>query len=285
MPDPPLLRPAELARRHGLRARKQLGQHFLFDPGLLAKIAAEATPFGDLPCIEIGPGPGGLTLALLEAGAREVVAVERDRRCLAALDEIAARHPGRLRIVEADARGLALERLIGRRRAIIVANLPYNIGTRLFLEWLEQLERIERMVLMFQKEVAERLVAAPGSASYGRLSVLARRLCHVERCFSVPPGAFAPPPRVHSMVVRVRPRADRPPPARIRQLERVTAATFGQRRKMLRSSLRTLGVDPLALCRDAGVDPDMRAEQLSVAQFEALAEALRSGPPPPDAAC
>ena len=264
-------RPQDLARRHRLVADKRLGQHFLFDPAILDRIAAAAGPFGADPVLEVGPGPGGLTRALLERGVAELLAVERDPRCLAALAELEAAAGGRLRLIAADARQLDIAGIAARRRLVIVANLPFNIGTELLLGWLHALDAVRRMVLMFQKEVAARLVAPPGSAAYGRLSVLAGRLCRVERLFDLPPGAFTPPPRVHATVVRLTPREDRPPAALLAAIERVTRAAFGQRRKMLRSSLRILGVDPVTLCEAAGVDPGQRAQELPIEAFERLA--------------
>ena len=277
-------RPQDLARRHRLVADKRLGQHFLFDPAILDRIAAAAGPFGADPVLEVGPGPGGLTRALLERGVAELLAVERDPRCLAALAELEPAAGGRLRLIAADARQLDIAAIAAGRRLVIVANLPFNIGTELLLGWLHALDVVRRMVLMFQKEVAARLVAPPGSAAYGRLSVLAGRLCRVERLFDLPPGAFTPPPRVHATVLRLTPREDRPPAALLAAIERVTRAAFGQRRKMLRSSLRTLGVDPVTLCEAAGVDPGRRAEELPIEAFERLARPLTSGDGHPAAA-
>ncbi len=280
---PPAPPPQELVRRYRLAANKRLGQHFLFDPAILDRIAAAAGPFGGERVLEIGPGPGGLTGALLQRGVAELVAVERDRRCLAALAELEAAAGGRLRLLAADARRLDVREIAGERPLVIVGNLPFNIGTELLLGWLHALEPVSRMVLMFQKEVASRLLADRGDAAYGRLSVITRRLCRVERLFDLPPGAFVPPPRVHATVVRLTPRADRPTAALLARLERVTRAAFGQRRKMLRSSLRALEGDPATLCATAGIDPRRRAEELSIEEFEALARAFTRAPAPPDA--
>jgi 16S rRNA (adenine1518-N6/adenine1519-N6)-dimethyltransferase len=221
--------------------------------------------------LEVGPGPGGLTRALLEADAARVVAVEHDRRFVAHLRELEASAGGRLSLLEADALGLdPCSLAAGQVR--IVANLPYNVATALLVRWFERLECIERMVLMFQKEVALRLVAAPGSPDYGRLAVMAQRLCQVERLFDLPPAAFTPPPKVSSSVVRLTPRPDRPT-AELRQaLAAVTQAAFGQRRKMLRQSLRPLGGDPLPLLAAADIEPTRRAEGLSIEEFCRLAE-------------
>ncbi len=277
-------RPRDLARRHGLTADKRLGQHFLFDPAILDRIAAAAEPLENSRVLEIGPGPGGLTEALLRRNVEDLVAVERDPRCLAALAELVEAAKGRLRLVAADARKVRPEEIAAGGRLIIVGNLPFNIATRLLLGWLRALDPVRHMVLMFQKEVAQRLVATSGSTHYGRLSVLTQRLCRVERLFDLPPGAFTPPPRVHASLVRLTPRTDRPPTALLARLEQVTRAAFGQRRKMLRSSLRALARDPRALCAAAGLEPSRRAEELTIEEFEALALALTRARAHPDAA-
>ncbi|WP_306118674.1 MULTISPECIES: 16S rRNA (adenine(1518)-N(6)/adenine(1519)-N(6))-dimethyltransferase RsmA [unclassified Roseitalea] len=258
---------------HDLGARKSLGQNFLFDLNLTGRIARQAGDLGDATVIEVGPGPGGLTRALLHEGARRVVAIERDRRCLAALGEIAAHHRGRLRIIEADAMAVDYAALASGR-TLIVANLPYNIGTALLVKWLSVQPWppfYEAMVLMFQREVAERIVAGPGDAAYGRLGVLAGWRCHASIAFDVPPQAFWPAPKVTSSVVRLTPRGD-PIAADAGKLETVTRHAFGQRRKMLRQSLKPLG--GAALLEKAGIDGARRAETLSVAEFCALANAL-----------
>jgi len=271
-PDgPPSL--AETIRRYGLTADKRLGQHFLVDPAILARIAAAAEPLAGVTVVEIGAGPGGLTRALLATDAVRVVAVETDRRCIAALDELAAAGGGRLRVVAGDA--LALDRReLAAAPTAIVANLPYNIATELIVRWLRAPAGLVRLVLLVQREVAARLAAAPGTPAYGRLSVLAQWAARVEALFELPPGAFRPPPKVHSRVVRLTPYPEPPVPARLATLERVTAAAFGQRRKMLRSSLKSLGRDPGALCAAAGIEPARRAETLTLAEFAALADAL-----------
>jgi 16S rRNA (adenine1518-N6/adenine1519-N6)-dimethyltransferase len=268
---PPL---REVIARYGLGARRALGQHFLLDLNLTGRIARSAGDLGRGTTIEIGPGPGGLTRALLAHGAAHVIAIERDERCLPALEEIAAAFPDRLEIRHADALRLDASALGGAPRRI-VANLPYNVATALLLPWLAAAERLERMVLMFQREVADRLLAEPRRKDYGRLSVAAQWRWRVRRLFDIPPRAFTPPPKVTSSVVELLPR-ERPlavaDPAR---LERVTAAAFGQRRKMLRQSLRSLGRDPAALLASAGIDETRRAEELTIVEFAALAEALR----------
>lgn len=259
--------------RHGIAARRSLGQNFILDLNLTRRIARAAAPLDHGTVIEIGPGPGGLTRALLAEGARRVVAVERDRRCLAALAELAAAYPGRLDLVEGDALALDPAGLCEKPRQI-VANLPYNIATALLLRWLDRIGEYESLTLMFQREVAERLVAAPRSPAYGRLSVLVQWLCEARILFDIPPRAFVPPPKVTSSVVALAPRAAPLAPAAKPVLERVTAAAFGQRRKMLRASLKTLGVPPEPLLARAGIAPTARAEELSVAEFCTLARML-----------
>ena len=270
---PPL---RDVIRRHDLRARKSLGQNFLLDLNLTERIARAAAPLGDATVLEIGPGPGGLTRALLMLGARHVIAVERDDRAVPALQEVAAHYPGRLDIVSADALNFDPRSHIGGAPTRIVANLPYNIATALLVSWLGDEPWppwYDRAVLMFQREAAERIVAAPGTKAYGRLSVLAQWRCEARIVFDVNPSAFVPPPKVVSSVVRLVPRLR---PARCDRdlLERVTQAAFGQRRKMLRQSLRALGADVPALLGAAGLDPTARAEDISVEGFTALARAL-----------
>ena len=269
---PPL---REVIARHGLSARKSLGQNFLLDLNLTGRIARAAEIEGKR-VLEIGPGPGGLTRALLEAGAAEVIAVERDSRCLGALAEIAEAYPGRLTVVEADALEVDEAAIAASSKLSVVANLPYNVGTALLLKWLAAPGWWESLTLMFQKEVAERLAAAPGSEAYGRLSVWAQWRAEVRRLFDISPRAFVPPPKVTSSVVRIVPR---PPvaPADPQTLERVLAAAFGQRRKMLRQSLKSLTPESEALLARAGIAPTRRAEELSIAEFCALATATRAG--------
>lgn len=268
---PPL---GEVVRRHGLNARKSLGQHFLFDLNLTRRIARAAAPLAGHTVIEIGPGPGGLTRALVESDAARIVAVERDRRCVAALQDLVAASRGRLAIVTGDALGCDVAGL-GPAPRKIVANLPYNAGTPMVLDWLRRPDAIAGMTLMFQKEVAARLAAAPGTKAWGRLGVAAQWRWAVRAAFDIPPAAFVPPPQVISTVVTFAPR----PPGTYPQadpatLERVVAAAFGQRRKMLRASLRPLLGDPVPVLAAAGIDPTRRAEDLSVAAFCALARAV-----------
>jgi len=265
----------EVIARHDLIARRGLGQHFLLDGNLTAKIVRAAGALDGVTVIEVGAGPGGLTRALLASAARAVVAIERDPRCVAALDELAAVHPDRLTILAAD----ALETdaaSIGAAPRAIVANLPYNISTALLLRWLARADAFVSMTLMFQKEVADRLSAKPRTKAYGRLSVMAQWRCRVDRCFDLQPAAFVPPPKVTSTVVRLVPRPEPLCAADPRLFERVVGAAFGQRRKMLRSSLRQLGGDGEDLCRRAGIDPRARAETLSIESFCALARALEA---------
>jgi 16S rRNA (adenine1518-N6/adenine1519-N6)-dimethyltransferase len=270
---PPL---REVIRRHGLAARKSLGQNFLFDLNLTERIARAAEPLADVTVFEVGPGPGGLTRALLALGAARVIAVERDDRAIAALEEIAAHYPRRLEIVAADALSFDPRPHIDRARVRIVANLPYNIATALLVSWLS-IEPwppwYDCAVLMFQREVAERIVAAPGSKTYGRLSVFTQWRCEPRILFDVNPSAFVPPPKVKSSLVRLLPRAA-PAACDRKLLESVTQAAFGQRRKMLRQSLRALDTDVPALIAAAGLDPTARAEDIPVDGFVALARAL-----------
>jgi len=268
---PPL---RDVIERHGLQARKALGQNFLLDLNLTGKVARAAGDLSQVTVIEVGPGPGGLTRALLMHGAQRVVAIERDERCLAALAEIAARYPGRLEVISGDALKTDFAALAGGAPAKIVANLPYNIGTELLVRWLTVAEWppfYQSLTLMFQREVAERIVARPGDEAYGRLGVLAGWRTQARIVFDVPRQAFTPPPKVTSSVVHLVPRAA-PLPAEVKTLGRVTQAAFGQRRKMLRQSLKALGGEDL-LAR-AEIDPTRRPETLSVEEFVRLANAL-----------
>ena len=278
--DLPPLR--DVIREHGLSARKSLGQNFLLDLNLTARIARSAGPLEDATIIEIGPGPGGLTRALLALGARRVIAVERDQRALPALEEISVRYPGRLEIVCADAQHFDPRPLLGGASAKIVANLPYNIATALLIDWLS-IEPwppwYDMMVLMFQREVAERIVARANDEAYGRLGVLANWRTEPKILFDISPAAFVPQPKVTSSVVRLVPRIA-PEPCDRKALEMVAAAAFGQRRKMLRQSLKSLPVDPARLVQAAGVDLTRRAETIPVSGFVAMARELtdiRSG--------
>ena len=273
--DLPPLR--EVIERHGLSALKSLGQNFLLDLNLTARIARAAGNLAGRSVVEIGPGPGGLTRAILAAGAAHVHVVERDRRAIAALEEIAARYPGRLSIIEGDA--LALDTAsLGDAPPVIIANLPYNIATPLLTGWLCPASwppRWTAMVLMFQKEVADRITAEAGDDAYGRLGVLCGWRSQATQMFDISPKAFVPPPKVTSTVVHFTPRPD-PLPCALADLEAVTAAAFGQRRKMLRQSLKALGVDPLALCAAVGIEPTARAETIPVKGFVDLANAWKA---------
>jgi 16S rRNA (adenine1518-N6/adenine1519-N6)-dimethyltransferase len=257
---------------HGLAARKSLGQHFLLDPALCGRIAALAGDLAGRQAIEIGPGPGGLTRALLASPAARVTAIELDRRAVAALAELQAAYPDRLAIVEGDALAIDVEALVPAPRRI-VANLPYNVGTPLLVRWLRQAAALESMTLMFQQEVAERICAAPDTSEYGRLSVLAQWRCETAFLMRLPPGAFRPPPKVWSAVVGLVPRPADPGPTLFAAMERLTAAAFGQRRKMLRGALKSLG-DHELLLEQAGIEGSRRAETLSVAEFDRLARLL-----------
>ncbi|MFN3615075.1 MAG: 16S rRNA (adenine(1518)-N(6)/adenine(1519)-N(6))-dimethyltransferase RsmA [Rubrimonas sp.] len=269
---PPL---RDVIARHGLMAKKALGQNFLCDLNLTGRIARAAGPLHDCDVLEIGPGPGGLTRALLVHGARRVVAIERDSRCLPALSEIAAHWPGRLDVIEGDALNIDHATLLGPRPAI-VANLPYNVGTELLLGWIRQPFPFwwRSLTLMFQREVAERIVARPGDNHYGRLAVLAGWRTDARILFDVAASNFTPPPKVTSSVVSIVPRAHPVADADLDALEAVTFAAFGQRRKMLRQSLKSLGVDPGILLDAAQVEPTARAETVSIPAFCAMARAL-----------
>ncbi|MDO8838243.1 MAG: 16S rRNA (adenine(1518)-N(6)/adenine(1519)-N(6))-dimethyltransferase RsmA [Parvibaculum sp.] len=274
---PPL---RDVIARHGLAARKALGQNFLLDLNLTGRIARAAGPLEGHDVIEVGPGPGGLTRALLDNGARRVIAIERDRRCIAALEEVAAAYPGRLTLVEGDALETEMASLVDRP-ARIVANLPYNIATPLLVGWLQTEPWppwFSSLTLMFQREVAERIVAVPGGKAYGRLGVLAQWRTRPRILFDVDRRAFTPPPSVTSSIVELVPRDTPLAPADPRALETVVAAAFGQRRKMLRASLKSLGRDPALMIEAAGVLPTQRAEELTVEQFCALARAYVQGP-------
>lgn len=268
---PPL---REVIAAHGLAPKKSLGQNFLFDLNLTAKIARAAGAAGGGTFYEVGPGPGGLTRALLGEGADKVIAVERDVRCLPALEEIAAAWPGKLEIISDDALELD-EAAILPRGSRIAANLPYNVGTAILIKWLTTPgwpPVWASLTLMFQKEVAQRITAKPGTEHYGRLSVLAQWRCTAKLLFDVNRGAFVPPPSVTSSIVRLEPRAQPLAPCQLADLERITAASFGQRRKMLRQSLKPLGGESLA--EKAGIDPTARPEDLTIEQFAALARAI-----------
>jgi len=271
-PLPPL---REVIARHGLFARKSLGQNFLLDLNLTRRIARAAAPLAGHTVVEVGPGPGGLTRALLMEGAERVIAVERDARVLPALAEIAAAFPGRLEVVEADALSVDWPALVGGSPAKIVANLPYNIATPLLLGWLTSEPWppwFGSLTLMFQSEVADRITASPGSKVYGRLSVIAQARARARALFDIDRRAFTPPPKVTSTLVEIVPLAVPSTGCPIAVLERVTAAAFGQRRKMLRSSLRTLLPDPGPLLVRSAIPPTARAEDLTVAEFCRLAQ-------------
>jgi 16S rRNA (adenine1518-N6/adenine1519-N6)-dimethyltransferase len=272
--DLPPLR--DVIREHALSARKSLGQNFLLDLNLTAKIARAAAPLDDAVVVEIGPGPGGLTRALLALGARRVIAVEHDARALPALQQIARRYPGRLDIVCADAKAFDPRPLLAGERAKIVANLPYNIATTLLVGWLS-IEQwppwYDMMVLMFQREVAERIVARENEEAYGRLGVLANWRAETKILFDIAPAAFVPQPQVTSSVVRLIPRRA-PEACDRRALEQVAAAAFNQRRKMLRQSLKSLPADPARLTAAADIDPTRRAETVPVSGFVAMAREL-----------
>ena len=272
---PPL---REVIAAHGLSARKALGQNFLLDLNLTAKIARIPGDLSQASVLEVGPGPGGLTRGLLSEGAGRVLAVEKDARCLPALAEIAERWPGRLQVIEADALRIDVREYLAPP-IHVVANLPYNIGTELLVRWLTPPEWPPfwtSLTLMFQREVADRIVAAPGSKAYGRLAILAQWRCDARIAMTLPPEAFTPPPKVRSAVVHLRPLPTPRHPAEPATLSEVVARAFGQRRKMLRASLRGLGPDPVELLESAGIPPTERAEQVDIEGFAALARALEA---------
>ncbi len=257
--------------RHGLAAKKSLGQHFLLEEGTLARVVQAAGALVGRHVVEVGPGPGGLTRLLLASGAADVLAVELDRRAIGALGELSEFFPGRLTVLEADATGLDLAARVAAPR-VLAANLPYNVATPLLVGWLRQAAQWERMTLMFQLEVAERICAAPDTEAFGRLSVLAQWTCRATLMLRLPPGAFTPPPKVWSAVVGLVPHAVQPEPALLATMERLTAAAFGQRRKMLRGSLRGLGGE--ALLDRAGIAGDRRAETLTLPEWDRLVRLL-----------
>ena len=265
---PPLL---EVIRRFDLSPRKSLGQNFLLDLNITNRIARIGGDLTQYNIIEIGPGPGGLTRALLNNRAKQITTVERDPRCVAAIHELAADFPNTLKIVEGDALKTRVQDL-AEPPIQIIANLPYNIATPLLLSWLRDLDGITHLVLMFQREVADRLAAKPGTKAYGRLSVITQWLCEVRPAFNLPKKAFIPPPKVISTVIELKPRPNPLAKAQFESLEAVTAAAFGQRRKMLRSSLKSLHINPAK----AGIDPTRRAEELMPEEFCALARLINT---------
>lgn len=258
-------------KTYGLAARKGLGQHFLLDLNLTQKIVSQAGDLRGVTVCEIGPGPGGLTRPLVESKAEKIIAIEKDARCVLALSELAEIADGRLEIIEADALKADLAELAPAPRAII-SNLPYNVGSALLVKWLAEMHHYQSLTLMFQAEVADRILAVPRTKEYGRLSVISQFVCVGKRVMNLPAKAFTPPPKVDSAVVHLTPRPDRPQDVEFKKMEMVTAAAFGQRRKMLRASLKPLGGQ--ALLEKAGIDPTRRAEELTIAEFEDLARVI-----------
>ncbi len=274
--DLPPLR--DVIAAHGLNAKKSLGQNFLLDLNLTSRIARSAGSLEDCTVLEVGPGPGGLTRALLAAGAKRVIAIEKDSRCLPALAEISAHYPGRLEVIEGDALEIDPVALTGGDKVRIAANLPYNVGTQLLINWITTPQWPpfwSSLTLMFQKEVGERISAPPASKAYGRLAVLAGWRCKGGILFDISPKAFTPPPKVTSAVVHLTPNPS-PLPCDLRALEKITAAAFGQRRKMLRASLRSLTPDAEDLVTKAGLKPTARAEEIDIAGFVELANTFRA---------
>jgi 16S rRNA (adenine1518-N6/adenine1519-N6)-dimethyltransferase len=275
-----LLPLAQVIDAHDLRPKKSLGQHFLLDNNLLAKIVRAAGDISSAQVIEIGPGPGGLTRAILAANPRHLTAIEKDARCLAALVPLQENYGAQFDIIEADGLEIDITK-IGESPRMVIANLPYNVGTAMVVQWVQQAARhgtdaLISFTVMLQKEVAQRMVAAPGSKEYGRLSVLLAQYCDASIMFDVPAGAFTPPPKVTSAILHARIRATPREDVPLKMLERVVASAFNNRRKMLRQSLKSLGVDAQALCDAAGIDATLRAEQCSLAMFAALARAYQT---------
>jgi len=262
---PPL---RETVRRHQINARRSLGQHFLFDLNITRRITKIPGSLSGKTIIEIGSGPGALTRSILETNAKLVIAIERDQRCIKALNELQSFYPDRLLVVEADALSLDITKLNKNNdRSAIIANLPYNIAIELLIRWLKKRKKFSSMTLMFQKEVADRLIAAPGSPSYGRTSVITQWLCHVKIAFTIPARAFVPSPKINSAVVHLVPRKNPLAAANFYLLEKITKAAFGQRRKMLHSSLKSLVSEPDTLLELSGISPQARAETISVENF------------------
>ena len=269
---PPL---REVISAHNLTARKSLGQNFLLDSNITRRIADAADIRAETTVLEIGPGPGGLTRALLEGGAKKVIAVERDERCVTALSGVQEIVGERLEIISADALELQMEPLVSKHGPLqVVANLPYNIATPLLIKWLRYIERFSGFVLMFQSEVADRIVASPGSKGYGRLSVATQWRCEAKPVFTLSPKAFVPPPKVASTVVKLTPREEPLAEAGPELLEKVVAAAFAQRRKMLRAALKGTFSDPVSVLETVGIDPTARAETIGIEGFCALARSL-----------
>lgn len=272
MPETPLPSLSQVLQNYNLHPQKRLGQNFILDAQLLTKIARCAGDLSFLTVIEVGPGPGGLTRALLNQGARHVIALEKDQRCLPALTDLSLAYPGRLTVIPGDALTQNWATLCTAPRGI-VANLPYNISVPLLLQWLQEIHLFDRLILMFQKEVAERLMASPGTKAYGRLSVMAQWKTRLASLLKLPPRAFVPPPQVSSTLVRLDP-LPTPLPVSWQAMERVTAAAFQQRRKMLRVSLKPLWGDPIPFLKHTQIDPTRRGETLSVEEFHRLALCL-----------
>jgi 16S rRNA (adenine1518-N6/adenine1519-N6)-dimethyltransferase len=267
----------EVIARHGLDARRSLGQHFLLDGNLTARIVRAAGDLDGRHAIEVGPGPGGLTRPLLASGAADVTVIEIDPRAVAAMRELAEQAGPRLVVIQGDALSFDLPAMVPAPRKL-VANLPYNVASPLLVAWLRHAAAYEQLTLMFQQEVAERICAAPDTPEYGRLSVLAQWTCETGIALRIPPAAFVPPPKVWSAVVNLVPHATQPEPALFARMERLTAAAFGQRRKMLRGSLKPLGGE--GLLRAADIAPDRRAETLSVSEFDRLVRLVDAGGSP-----
>lgn len=266
----------DIIKHYDLQAKKSLGQNFLFDLNLTAKIVRYAGDISKGTVFEIGPGPGALTRAIVASNAKEIIAIDPDTRCLHALEDyLLPSAGGRLQLIEGDALKLNLHEM-GEKPRKIIANLPYNVGTPLLFSWLEHIEKFAGFTLMFQKEVVDRIIAKPKNKLYGRLSVMTQSICYTEKCFDIPPTAFFPPPKVTSSVVSIIPRKEPLLQSSYKALEQVTKAAFGQRRKVLRSSLKSLFKQPVETLQQLGINDGARAEELTIEQFCILAKQLES---------
>jgi 16S rRNA (adenine1518-N6/adenine1519-N6)-dimethyltransferase len=269
----PLLTTSELIKKYGLDAKKSLGQNFILDKNFTDKIARSCGDLTNCEVLEIGPGPGSLTRSILDAGAKKLIVIEKDERCLQALDELKNFYGERLEIISADALEISEEKLFAGKFKII-ANLPYNIGTVLLFKWLKIPHKISSMHLMLQKEVVDRIVAKPGDSHYGRLAVMVNFLCETKKVFEVSRTVFTPPPKVTSAIVEITPRAQPLYDIDFKKLERVVAAAFNQRRKMIKSSLKAINKDAEIILRELNINPELRAENLTIEEFCRIAERM-----------
>lgn len=266
---------SELIKKYGLDAKKSLGQNFILDKNFTDKIARAAGDLSNFTVLEIGPGPGSLTRSILDAGAKKLIAVEKDQRCLQALEELRNFYGSRLEIIEGDALEIDETKILsGENKFKIIANLPYNIGTVLLFKWLKIAPQISSMHLMLQKEVAQRIVAKTGENHYGRLAVMVNFLCHTKIVFNVSPSVFTPPPKVTSAIIEIIPRTKPLVDVEFTKLEKVVAASFNQRRKMIKSSLKSIFPNAEEVLKNSGINPELRAENLTIEEFCAIAKKL-----------